>query len=59
MERCERWNIEMNRDKFQAIYFSRVNGQAVSYTRNYIEKSEDSPFKEVKYACVMCGENDT
>ena len=47
----------MNRDKFQAIYFSSVNGQAVAY--NHIERSEDSPFEEVKYACVMCGENDT
>jgi len=54
MERGERWNIEMNRDKIQAIYLSRVNGQAVSYY--YIERSEDSLYKEVK--CNVWG-NDT
>jgi hypothetical protein len=48
---CERWNIKINEDKTQAIYFSRGNGPAEF---NLTLKGRNIPFvNQVKYLGVI------
>jgi len=48
---CERWNIKINEDKTQAIYFSRGNGPAESHLTL---KGRNIPFvNQVKYLGVI------
>src|SRR5215468_35958 len=48
---CERWNIKINEDKTQAIYFSRGNGPAESHLTL---KGRNIPFvNQVKHLGVI------
>jgi hypothetical protein len=48
---CERWNIKINEDKTQAIYFSRRRGPVDAHLTL---KGWNIPFvKDVKYLCII------
>jgi hypothetical protein len=54
-ECCECWNIKINKNRIQAICFSRGNGQVESHLT--LQELNIAFVNQVKYVCVIFGEN--